>query len=113
MGSASDVDIMRSSQLDAARLDDELTSMLREQFLSAFALFRPAVVARLQPELTLLLELLVGAGLQGDHASSRPALGYGLRGLPGAHLTCMPSVSRPSCRPCPATAVPAADTACC
>lgn len=55
---------MRSSQLDAGRLDDELTSMLREQFLAAFALFRPAAVARLQPELTLLLELLVGAAGQ-------------------------------------------------
>lgn len=55
---------MRSSQLDAARLDDELTGMLQEQFLSAFALFRPAAVARLQPELTLLLELLVGAALK-------------------------------------------------
>ncbi|KAL4425471.1 hypothetical protein ABPG75_009487 [Micractinium tetrahymenae] len=58
-GSAADVAIMRSSQLDAARLDDELTGMLREQFLSAFALFRPAAVARLQPELTLLLDLLI------------------------------------------------------
>ena len=35
--------------------------MLREQFLRAFSLFRPAAVARLQPELTLLLDFLVGA----------------------------------------------------
>ena len=32
---------MRSSQLDAGRLDEELGSMLREQFMRVFALFRP------------------------------------------------------------------------
>lgn len=53
---------MRSSQLDAARLDEELTSMLRDQFMRAFRfLFRPGAVARLQPELTLLLDFLVRA----------------------------------------------------
>lgn len=51
---------MRSSQLDAARLDDELGAMLREQFMRCFALARPAAVARLQPELALLLDFLVG-----------------------------------------------------
>lgn len=51
--------ILRSSQLDAARLDEELSAMLREQFLRCFALFRPGAVARLHPELTLLLDLLV------------------------------------------------------
>lgn len=30
---------MRSSQMDAARLDDELKLMLQEQFLGAFSLF--------------------------------------------------------------------------
>ena len=38
---AQDITIMRSSQLDAARLDDELTGMLREQFLKVFSLFQP------------------------------------------------------------------------
>jgi peroxin-2 len=52
---------MRSSQLDAARLDEELSGMLREQFLRAFAFFRPAAVAQLQPELSLLLDFLVGS----------------------------------------------------
>ena len=33
--------IMRSSQLDAERLDQELTGMLREQFMRSFALFQP------------------------------------------------------------------------
>ena len=36
-----DVVIMRASQLDAGRLDNELTSMLREQFMSIFSLFQP------------------------------------------------------------------------
>ena len=54
-----DVSIKRSSQLDAERLDEELSSMLREQFQRAFALFRPGTVARLQPELALLLDFLV------------------------------------------------------
>lgn len=51
---------MRSSQLDAERLDDELTSMLREQLLRcATWVLKPGLLARLQPELTLLLDLLV------------------------------------------------------
>lgn len=50
---------MRSTQLDAVRLDDELASMLREQFMRAFAPLCPAAVARLQPELLLLLDFLV------------------------------------------------------
>lgn len=32
---------MRASQLDAARLDNELTAMLREQFMRIFSLFQP------------------------------------------------------------------------
>jgi hypothetical protein len=32
---------MRSAQLDASRLDDELTSLLREQFMKMFANFHP------------------------------------------------------------------------
>lgn len=35
--------------------------MLRGQFLRAFAFFRPAAVAQLQPELSLLLDFLVGS----------------------------------------------------
>lgn len=51
--------IMRSSQLDAERLDEELTSLLREQLQRCFALFRPGLISRLQPEITLLLDFLV------------------------------------------------------
>ncbi|KAK9845945.1 hypothetical protein WJX81_006604 [Elliptochloris bilobata] len=54
-----DVVIMRASQLDAARLDNELTAMLREQFMRIFSLFQPRVVSALQPELTLVLEYLI------------------------------------------------------
>ena len=32
---------MRASQLDAARLDSELTAMLKEQFMRIFSLFQP------------------------------------------------------------------------
>ncbi len=36
-----DVAVMRASQLDAGRLDTELTAMLREQFMRIFSLFQP------------------------------------------------------------------------
>ena len=54
-----DVVIMRASQLDAARLDTELTAMLKEQFLKVFTYFQPRVITALQPELSLILQLLV------------------------------------------------------
>lgn len=50
---------MRASQLDAARLDTELTAMLKEQFLKVFTYFQPRVITALQPELSLVLQLLV------------------------------------------------------
>lgn len=86
-----DLSIMRSSQLDAARLDEELSSMLREQFLRAFALFRPAAVARLQPELTLLLDFLVG-GLRGG--PDKPAAA-----LPLSRVECVPHSARHAVHP--------------
>ena len=54
-----DTVIMRASQLDAARLDTELTAMLKEQFMKIFSFFQPRLISALQPELTLILELLV------------------------------------------------------
>eukprot|EP00887_Chlorella_sp_A99_P000872 scaffold5.g872.t1 len=54
-----DVAVMRSSQIDAERLDEELSAMLREQLQRCFALFRPGLISRLQPEITLLLDFLV------------------------------------------------------
>lgn len=55
---------MRASQLDAARLDTELAAMLKEQFLKIFSFFQPRLISAFQPELTLILELLVGADCQ-------------------------------------------------
>lgn len=55
-----DAAIMRASQLDAARLDTELAAMLKEQFMKIFSFFQPRVISAFQPELTLILELLVG-----------------------------------------------------
>ena len=50
---------MRASQLDAERVDTELTAMLKEQFLKVFTYFQPRLITALQPELTLVLQLLV------------------------------------------------------
>lgn len=50
---------MRASQLDAARLDTELAAMLKEQFMKIFTFFQPRLVSAFQPELMLILELLV------------------------------------------------------
>ena len=52
---------MRASQLDAARLDTELSAMLKEQFMKIFSFFQPRLISAFQPELTLLLELLVSS----------------------------------------------------
>lgn len=38
---ATGISVMRASQIDAARLDNELTAMLKEQFLRIFSLFQP------------------------------------------------------------------------
>ncbi|CAL8468457.1 g7997 [Coccomyxa elongata] len=54
-----EVTIMRASQLDAARLDNELTAMLREQFMRIFSLFQPRLITALKPELTLFLDFLI------------------------------------------------------
>ncbi|KAL6759157.1 Pex12 amino terminal region-domain-containing protein [Haematococcus lacustris] len=51
--------VLRSSQLDASRLDLELASMLQEQLLSAFSLLPPGHVTDYEPELAALLRLLV------------------------------------------------------
>ncbi|DBB13024.1 TPA: hypothetical protein ACH3X3_005760 [Trebouxia sp. C0006] len=54
-----DAVIMRASQLDAARLDTELSAMLKEQFMKIFSYFQPRLISAFQPELTLILELLI------------------------------------------------------
>mmetsp|Transcript_7025 Transcript_7025/g.20555 ORF Transcript_7025/g.20555 Transcript_7025/m.20555 type:complete len:166 (+) Transcript_7025:316-813(+) len=49
----------RVAQLDAGRLDQEMTGMLQEQMTKALKYFTPGVMASLQPEVTLLLDLLL------------------------------------------------------
>ena len=44
-----DVRVLRVSQIDAGRLDAELTSLLREQLLRVFARVHPGAVARRTP----------------------------------------------------------------
>ena len=51
--------MLRVSQIDAGRLDVELTSLLREQFLRIFSRVQPGAVARAAPELNLGLDALV------------------------------------------------------
>mmetsp|Transcript_11079 Transcript_11079/g.17803 ORF Transcript_11079/g.17803 Transcript_11079/m.17803 type:complete len:128 (+) Transcript_11079:131-514(+) len=51
--------VQQVSQIDAGRLDGELTSLLREQFMRVFSRLHPGAVAHLQPELTFVLDLLV------------------------------------------------------
>lgn len=53
------VAIMRASQMDAGRLDVELTSMLQEQFMKAFTLVQPRLLNAFRPELSLLLDYLI------------------------------------------------------
>eukprot|EP00873_Tetraselmis_striata_P019233 jgi/Tetstr1/439497/TSEL_027927.t2 len=52
------VAVMRSSQLDAARLDWELQGMAAQQLARALGALNPAWVARVQPELDAGLDLL-------------------------------------------------------
>ena len=54
-----DVRVLRVAQVDAGRLDDELVSLLREQFARVFARVSPGAVTRRRSELTLLLDALV------------------------------------------------------
>lgn len=53
------VPILRVYQMDAARLDVELTGMLKEQLMKVFSLSQPGLVSRYEPELNALLEFLI------------------------------------------------------
>ena len=44
MKTKADVSIMRSSQLDAGRLDTELASMLQEQLQKVFSIMQPVML---------------------------------------------------------------------
>lgn len=51
--------VLRVNQLDARRLDSEISSLLRQQFSDIFALWRPGILERIQPELDALLQAFI------------------------------------------------------
>ncbi|EPS60255.1 hypothetical protein M569_14547 [Genlisea aurea] len=60
--SASDaipVEISRVNQFDAARLDLEMSAMLKEQLIKVFSLLKPGIVFQYEPELDAFLEFLI------------------------------------------------------
>ncbi|GLI64871.1 hypothetical protein VaNZ11_008258, partial [Volvox africanus] len=59
LGPPPQLHVLRSSQLDALRLDAELGGMLQEQLGRLFEHFSPGRAAQLEPELRALLSLLV------------------------------------------------------
>jgi len=54
-----EIPILRVNQMDAARLDEEMTSMLREQLSRVFSLSQPSLLLRYEPKLNAFLEFLV------------------------------------------------------
>ncbi|MCO5571821.1 hypothetical protein L7F22_025569 [Adiantum nelumboides] len=51
--------VSRVNQLDAAKLDVEMTAMLKEQLTKVFSLMQPRLLSRYEPELDAFLEFLV------------------------------------------------------
>lgn len=51
--------VSRVNQLDAAKLDVEMTAMLKEQLTKVFSLMQPGFMSRYEPELDAFLEFLV------------------------------------------------------
>ena len=94
-----DVRVLRVAQVDAGRLDDELVSLLREQFARVFARVSPGAVTRRRSELTLLLDALVFYFTVWSH---RPTPGMELMNLryrderPATSPSNSPSSSSPS-----------------
>lgn len=54
-----DIPVLRVNQIDAARLDVEMTAMLKEQLSKVFSLSQPGLLLRYEPELNAFLEFLV------------------------------------------------------
>ncbi|KAF5827321.1 hypothetical protein DUNSADRAFT_866 [Dunaliella salina] len=84
--------ILRSSALDAGRLDTELTSLLGEQLSKVFALFNPGRVMEWDAEINAVLNLLVfGASVWQSPTAATPGsallnLKYRSEDAPGAAL---------------------------
>ncbi|KAK8675963.1 hypothetical protein V6N13_034021 [Hibiscus sabdariffa] len=57
--SAMPISISRVNQLDAARLDIEMSAMLKEQLVKVFSLIKPGMLFQYEPELDAFLELLI------------------------------------------------------
>ncbi|TPX72932.1 hypothetical protein SpCBS45565_g00254 [Spizellomyces sp. 'palustris'] len=55
----SSLNVLRVSQLDAELLDAELTTVVKEQFLAIFSLFKPTLKEKYEPEFTALLQYLM------------------------------------------------------
>ncbi|KAJ8440011.1 hypothetical protein Cgig2_020499 [Carnegiea gigantea] len=53
------IKISRVNQFDAARLDVEMTAMLKEQLLKVFSLLKPGILFQYEPELDAFLEFLI------------------------------------------------------
>ncbi|KAL3618298.1 peroxisome assembly protein (Peroxin-2) [Castilleja foliolosa] len=53
------IEISRVNQFDAARLDVEMSAMLKEQLVKIFALMKPGMLFQYEPELDAFLEFLI------------------------------------------------------
>ncbi|CAM6086371.1 unnamed protein product [Calypogeia fissa] len=56
---SSSVAVLRVNQMDAARLDEEMKAMLKEQLLKVFSLAQSGLLLRYEPELNAFLDLLI------------------------------------------------------
>ncbi|KAA8541773.1 hypothetical protein F0562_022925 [Nyssa sinensis] len=53
------ISVSRVNQVDAARLDIELSAMLKEQLVKVFSLMKPGLLFQYEPELDAFLEFLI------------------------------------------------------
>jgi len=53
------ISISRVNQFDAARLDVEMSAMLKEQLVKVFSLMKPGLLFQYEPELDAFLEFLI------------------------------------------------------
>ncbi|GFP85652.1 peroxisome biogenesis protein 2 [Phtheirospermum japonicum] len=53
------IEISRVNQFDAARLDVEMSAMLKEQLVKIFSLMKPGMLFQYEPELDAFLEFLI------------------------------------------------------
>ncbi|KYR01049.1 RING zinc finger-containing protein [Tieghemostelium lacteum] len=51
--------VVKVSQLDSSKLDDEILDLLRTQFMKVFMFFKPNFISNFQPEINLILKSLI------------------------------------------------------